>query len=90
MPWQEHSIVSQREEFVRLASQEGVNMRRLCCYFGISAKTGYKWRARHAAEGVAGLADRSRRPHRSPLRSVTSTELGVAGDRDSDSIATQA
>jgi transposase InsO family protein len=32
----------------------------------ISRKTFYKWRARFAELGVEGLAERSRRPHRSP------------------------
>ena len=35
---------------------------------GVSPKTVRKWRDRHAAEGEAGLADRSSRPHRSPRR----------------------
>ena len=33
---------------------------------GISRATGYKWVRRYRAEGVAGLQDRSCRPHRSP------------------------
>jgi transposase InsO family protein len=33
---------------------------------GISRATGYKWVRRYRAEGVAGLADRRSRPHRSP------------------------
>ena len=33
---------------------------------GVSRRTAYKWIARHAAEGEAGLADRSSRPRRSP------------------------
>jgi transposase InsO family protein len=35
---------------------------------GVSRATGYKWVRRYRAEGVAGLADRSSRPHRSPTR----------------------
>jgi transposase InsO family protein len=35
---------------------------------GVSRATGYKWVRRFRAEGVAGLADRSSRPHRSPRR----------------------
>ncbi len=31
--------------------------------FDISRKTAYKWIERHQADGPAGLADRSRRPH---------------------------
>ena len=35
---------------------------------GVDPKTVRKWRDRHAAEGAAGLRDRSSRPHRSPAR----------------------
>jgi len=66
MPWITHTMMSQRCEFVRLASQAGVNMRELCRRFRISAKTGYKWRRRFAEGGEAALVDRSRRPKHSP------------------------
>ena len=66
MPWLTQTTMSQRHEFVLLASKAGVNFRQLCRRFRISAKTGYKWKARFATEGVVGLADRSRRPKRSP------------------------
>jgi transposase-like protein len=39
---------------------------RLCRELGISRQTFYKYRRRWAAEGPAGLVERSRRPHRSP------------------------
>lgn len=58
--------MTQRFEFVILASQVGVNFRQLCRRFGISAKTGYKWRQRYLCGGSAGLVDRSRRPRHSP------------------------
>ncbi len=35
---------------------------------GVSPRTIHKWLARHRSEGVAGLGDRSSRPHRSPRR----------------------
>jgi transposase InsO family protein len=35
---------------------------------GVSRATCYKWVRRYRAEGIAGLADRSSRPHRSPRR----------------------
>jgi transposase InsO family protein len=38
---------------------------------GVSRATGYKWVRRFRAEGIAGLADRSSRPHRSPGRTST-------------------
>jgi len=77
MPWRALSMMDQREEFVRLALLPGVNKRELCRRFGISRSNGYKWLARHEAEGRSGLADRSRRPHRSPARSGKEVEAAV-------------
>jgi transposase InsO family protein len=47
---------------------EGQSIAALAEVYGISRKTIYKWLARHAAEGVAGLADRSRMPRHCPGR----------------------
>ena len=77
MPWRERSIVDQREEFVRLAFAPGANKHELCRRFGISRSKAYKWLARYAAEGRAGLADRSRRPHSSPTRTAAAIEAEV-------------
>ena len=70
MPWAEVTRVSLREEFVQLAMQANVNRRELCRRFGISPKTGYKWLARYTGAGPNGLGDRSRRPRRSPTRTI--------------------
>jgi transposase InsO family protein len=48
----------------RLAA--GWTVKAVAAGFGVDAKTVRKWRDRHAAEGEAGLLDRSSRPHRSP------------------------
>jgi len=82
MPWDERSTMELRREFVRLAEQEDVNFRDLCRRFGISAPTGYTWRARYRAEGEAGLVDHSRRPHTSPHRTAAAIENGVLAVRD--------
>jgi transposase InsO family protein len=74
MPWQELSLMEQREEFVRLALAPGANMSELCRRFRISRAKGYKWRERYLKEGRAGLADRSRRPLHSPSRTVPAIE----------------
>jgi transposase InsO family protein len=68
MPWKEVSIMSEREEFVRLALQEGANISELCRRFSISRPTGYKVLARYQAQGRTGLVDRSRRPGHTPTR----------------------
>ena len=81
MAWRKESIVSQRLEFVTLASAEGANIRALCRRFRISPPTGYLWIERHRALGDGGLVDRSRRPHRSPDRCDAATEAAVLGVR---------
>ncbi|TWS92560.1 integrase core domain-containing protein [Reyranella sp. CPCC 100927] len=63
MAWRETTVVKQRWEFVEAWLQGEISKTALCRRFGISRKTGYKWVARHASEGRAGLADRSRAPH---------------------------
>lgn len=65
MPWKELSVINQRTEFV-LRAMKTDNFRQLCREFGISAKTGYKWKQRFIAEGLSGLSDESRRPKSSP------------------------
>ena len=82
MPWQECSTMSLRQEFLALAENEGVNFSELCRRFGISRKTGYKWRRRYREKGVTGLADRSRRPQHSPRRSSPDIEEKVLAVRD--------
>ena len=73
MPWKVVTVMSQRKEFVSLASAEGVNISELCRRFDISRKTGYKWLERFRAEGDPGIADRSRRPKSIPV--ITPEEM---------------
>ena len=80
MPWSEVSVVDQRQEFVRLAMQEGVNRRELCRRFGVSPDVGYKWLGRSACNGE--LADRSRRPHTSPKRTEGPMEDRIVAVRE--------
>jgi putative transposase len=49
-----------------LKALRGSNFRELCREYGISAKTGYKWRERFLQRGYEGLEELSRRPHRHP------------------------
>jgi transposase InsO family protein len=77
MPWRISSAMSERHEFVLLASQEGANIRQLCRRFEISSATAYKWLQRFMEQGLAGLADRSRRPHHSPKQTPAAIEKKV-------------
>jgi putative transposase len=55
--------MDQRIEFVMKALSCS-NFRELCRDYGISAKTGYKWRERFVEQGLAGMEEQSRRPRR--------------------------
>jgi hypothetical protein len=66
MPWQEVVTVELRQQFVHDALRRVVPVTELCAAYGISRKTGYKFLAHYHALGSTGLADQSRRPHRSP------------------------
>ena len=91
MPWLETDVRDQRIEFVKAVRAPGAKMAAVCRAFRISRKTGYKWRGRdHAAHSVGALADRSRRPVRSPQRTGAAVtdrvvalraEYGWGGDK---------
>src|SRR5262249_49013454 len=66
MPWKEVNIMNQRTEFALRAVQSEESFRSLCREYGISTKTGYKWRERFLRSGWQGLKDLSRRPESSP------------------------
>jgi transposase InsO family protein len=58
---------------LRHAKEVTGNVSKTCRYYGITRQSFYKWRRRYEELGVAGLRDRSARPHRSPR--ATSTEI---------------
>lgn len=68
MSWKQITSLARRLRFVKLALRAQQSMSRLCRLFGMSRRTGYKWRTRFEREGVRGLRDRGHRPHRSPQR----------------------
>jgi transposase InsO family protein len=70
MPWKETAVVNLRSEFVLEAFGGKVPFEELCRKYGISRKTGYKWKERFLADGMDGLQDQSRRPHSSPSQAV--------------------
>jgi len=57
--------MNQRSEFVLRAIKTD-NFRELCHEYGISAKTGYKWKERFLEYGLKGMSELSRRPRSSP------------------------
>lgn len=86
MPWKESTCMSERHEFVHLASAAGANFSLLCRRFGISRKTGYKWLRRYLSDGHQALSELSRRPHHSPHRTQVCIEeqvLALRGEHPS-------
>ena len=61
MPWKKSEPMKQRMEFA-VRAMRTLNFRALCQEYGISAKTGYKWRERFWRQGLAGMEEESRRP----------------------------
>jgi transposase InsO family protein len=74
--------MSSRLELVLLAVAPGANMAALCRSFGVSRKTGNKWRAEYLEHGAEGLKDRSRRPRSWPNRSSAELEAAVVALHD--------
>ena len=62
MPWKDTQAMDQRIEFAMKALSHP-NFGELCRHYGISRKTGYKWRERFVSHGLDGMSELSRRPH---------------------------
>src|SRR5258708_22746206 len=67
MPWRKSEPMEERIEFA-LKALRALNFRALCQEYGISAKTGYKWKERFLCEGLEGMREESRRPRSSPAQ----------------------
>lgn len=66
MPWSEPTAMHERLQVVADLARGPEAMTVRCRRYGVSRKTGDPWRDRSAAEGAAGLADRSHAVHRGP------------------------
>jgi len=77
MAWGTVNVDEQRMQFVILASRREKPMKQLCEQFQISRPTGYQWLRRFHEGGVAAVAEKSRRPRRSPTRTEAEIEQRV-------------
>ena len=73
MPWKTMDVREQRVQFVVAATRRERSLSALCAEFHISRPTANLWLRRYREEGLAGIAERSRRPQHSPRH--TSPEL---------------
>jgi transposase len=73
----EMSMVEQRYRAV-LAVRSGDRVGEVALAFGVSRQSVHSWVARYAESGLAGLADRSRRPDWCPASSFAGSGGGDA------------
>src|SRR6059058_1604653 len=81
MAWTETDPMKERLHFVTDWDRRLNTVTELCARYGVSRKTGYKWLARYADVGVAGLAERSRAPHRCPHRIAPAVAAAIVEAR---------
>jgi transposase InsO family protein len=77
MAWKTMDVHEQRVRFVVEAAQRTRSFKALCAAYEISRPTGYLWLERYREQGVAGIAEQSRKPHRSPRRTGSELERQV-------------
>lgn len=70
------SVVEQRLDAVR-AVLAGARVSDVAASVGVSRQSLHSWIGRYLVEGIAGLADRSRRPHSCPHQASGQVEVGV-------------
>ena len=63
MPWKETNAMKEKEKFIEEMLKNEKPFKHLCSEYGISEKTGYKWKNRFFEEGKAGLYEQSRASH---------------------------
>lgn len=77
MAWKTMDVQEQRVRFVIEATQQRRTFGALCAAYEISRPTGYLWLQRYREQGVAGIAERSRKPRHSPRRTHSDLERQV-------------
>ncbi len=72
MPWKETCFMDERVRFIAAVAEAEENRSEsfaaVCRRFGISRRAGYKWIKRYERDGVDGLKNQPRAPHRCPHR----------------------
>lgn len=77
MPWKETNKMEQKEKFIQEMLKQEKPFKHICAEFGISEKTGYKWKNRFYEQGKAGLIEQSKSSatHPNQIDGDTAAEL---------------
>jgi hypothetical protein len=82
MPWEVVPVSELRLAFIHQIVTLHRPVPQTCADFHIRRKTASKWLRRYREGAADGLADRSRRPARSPARIATDQEEAILRARD--------
>ena len=66
MPWKETNILKEKQQFIDAVLKAEKPFKHICNDFGISEKTGHKWKNRFLEEGKIGLLEKQRCPASHP------------------------
>lgn len=77
MPWKETNKMEQKEKFIHEMLKQEKPFKHLCAEFGISEKTGHKWKKRFFEQGQYGLIEQSKSSvsHPNQIDGDTAAEL---------------
>ena len=77
MPWKETDVMKEKEKFISEMLKNEKPFKHLCADFGISEKTGHKWKNRFFEEGKLGLLEQSKAPKSSPASLPEQTVINI-------------
>jgi len=77
LPWNETCAMKERLKLISLYETGKYTVTELAEHFRVSRKTAHRWLGRFADEGVSGLNERSRAPHRRPRATPAEVVLAV-------------
>ena len=77
MPWKETDKMEQKERFIEEIMKAEKPFKHICADFGISEKTGHKWKNRFYEQGKSGLYEQSKAPlnHYNQIDGDTAADL---------------
>lgn len=66
MPWKETNVMNEKTQFINAMLKAEKPFKHICADFGISEKTGHKWKKRFYEDGKSGLIEKPRSPDMHP------------------------
>jgi transposase InsO family protein len=81
MPWKETTVMGQRADLAQEMLRRKQPVRVIAAKYGVSRTTAYEWQQRFAQHGLAGMAQRSRRPAHSPHKTAADIEERICALR---------